>query len=155
MGLEKEIDKSAWGEGAWQSEPDHKNWNDAATGLPCIAHRNPHSGFWCGYVAVNPGHPAHSMDYDYVDVEVHGGLTYASECYGKICHVPAPGEPDDVWWLGFDCGHAGDLIPAHNDETKAIFVGYGETYKPLPYVESECASLALQLVAMKSSSSEL
>ena len=28
-----------------------------------------------------------------------------------ICHIPDQGEPDDVWWLGFDCLHGGDLAP--------------------------------------------
>src|SRR5215510_304522 len=28
-----------------------------------------------------------------------------------ICHTPSPGEPDNVWWLGFDCCHLGDLYP--------------------------------------------
>lgn len=146
--MTKAIDKTAWGEGEWQHEPDHKNWKDAATGLPCLAHRHPSSGHWCGYVAVPPGHPAHGKSYDDVLVEVHGGLTYANECAGDICHVPEPGEPDNVFWLGFDCAHAGDLIPRASREDKAIFSSYGETYKPLSYVESECAALAQQLAVM-------
>lgn len=27
-------DKSTWGDGPWQQEPDKKQWQDAATGLP-------------------------------------------------------------------------------------------------------------------------
>lgn len=44
-------------------------------------------------------------------LQVHGGVTYASACQGELCHVPKPGEPDNVWWIGFDCGHSGDLLP--------------------------------------------
>jgi hypothetical protein len=30
------IDKSQWGPGPWQDEPDKKQWQDEATGLPCL-----------------------------------------------------------------------------------------------------------------------
>lgn len=40
-------DKATWGDGLWQSEPDHKEWRDAVTGLHCIAHRNMSGGNWC------------------------------------------------------------------------------------------------------------
>lgn len=30
------------------------------------------------------------------------------ELYGA-CHVPAEGDPDDVWWLGFDRAHLHEL----------------------------------------------
>lgn len=135
-------DKSEWGQGPWQDEPDRKEWRDKETGAPCIANRNG-MGAWCGYVAVPPGHPLHGKHYDAPetsDLRVHGGLTYANACNKHICHVPEPGEPDNVWWLGFDCGHAYDLVPG--------LVSYrmddGE-YRTLEYVEAECAKLAKQI----------
>lgn len=79
--------------------------------MPCIISRNP-VGTWCGYVGVPPGHPWHGKAYDDVEVNIHGGLTYAQGCGVHICHKPEPGEADDVWWLGFDCAHAGDLCPS-------------------------------------------
>ena len=137
------MDKTAWDDGPWTNEPDRKEWRDA-TGLPCLAHRHSVTGIWCGYVAVNSSHPAHGKDHEDMDVNVHGGLTYSASCQGKICHVPLPGEPDDVWWFGFDCGHAYDLIPR--------FPVHGlhreEVYRDLAYVEKECAKLARQLAAM-------
>jgi hypothetical protein len=52
-------------------------------------------------------------------IYVHGGLTFADSCSdevredgGGICHIPYPGRPADVWWLGFDCAHCDDLSPA-------------------------------------------
>jgi hypothetical protein len=42
------IDKSAWGPGPWTDEPDKVQWTDTATGLPCLAKRNPRGGHWCG-----------------------------------------------------------------------------------------------------------
>ncbi len=146
MLTEHKIDKSTWGEGAWQSEPDRKEWRDAATGLPCLAHRNEHGGNWCGYVAVPPGHPAHGKGYDDIDVEVHGGLTYSGACSGHICHVPKAGEPDDVWWVGFDCHHAWDFAPAYAAR-HPTFRAPEDTYRTLTYVEAECKRLAAQLHA--------
>jgi hypothetical protein len=51
------IDKSEWDRGPWDNEPDKVQWQDAATGLPCIARRSEAMGSWCGYVGVAEGHP--------------------------------------------------------------------------------------------------
>jgi hypothetical protein len=34
------CDKSYWGEGPWQHEPDKMQWTDDDTGLPCLIVRN-------------------------------------------------------------------------------------------------------------------
>ena len=73
------IDKAVWGDGPWQGEPDKKQWQDAETGLACLAVRGP-GGHWCGYVGVAPGHPWHGQDYDHPNADVHGGLTFAASC---------------------------------------------------------------------------
>lgn len=57
-----------------------------------------------------------------------------------ICHIPAPGEPDNVWWFGFDCAHSGDLAPAYDSLN-----GYDSSYCDLEYVRREVTSLAAQL----------
>lgn len=41
------IDKTTWGEGPWQHEPDRVDWYDEGTGLPCLMIRNA-IGAWCG-----------------------------------------------------------------------------------------------------------
>ena len=111
-----------------------------------------HSGAWCGYVAVTEGHPYFEADYDFCDVEVHGGLTFASFCRESaegeghgICHTPLPGRPARVWWLGFDCAHYMDLIP--------LMLRYGSVfdgavYRDVAYVKGQCESLARQLKAV-------
>jgi hypothetical protein len=110
------INKSDWGDGPWQNEPDKVVWIDPVTNLDCMIHRGP-SGALCGYVGVGPDHPWHGKGCDDVDVEVHGGLTFANKCNEEateangICHIPEPGRPHDVWWLGFDCAHAFDVMP--------------------------------------------
>lgn len=145
------CDKSGWGSGPWQNEPDKRQWRDDATGLPCLIVRGP-SGALCGYVGVPADHPMHGKDYDSVPVDVHGGLTFASKCShgaeeSAICHKVEPDEPDDVWWLGFDCAHLGDVAPKYDSRNGRL--GYdGDTYKDIAYVERETVSLAAQLSAL-------
>lgn len=144
------LDKSKWHAGEWQYEPDKVQWIDAATGLDCLAVRHESLGHWCGYVGVGPEHQFHGKDYDEVGASVHGGLTYADGCDEEgdearaVCHIPAEGRPDNVWWLGFDCAHCDDLSPG----LQAINMGvtWGE-YRTFEYVKAECEQLALQLIA--------
>ena len=156
-------DKAAWGQGAWVDEPDKAQWTDQATGLPCLAKRN-RSGAWCGYVGIPAGHPLHGLDHDddrLEGVEVHGGLTYADGCQEddrpieeRICHIPGPGEPDNVWWFGFDCGHSMDLSPALEARTRQLGLSMPEYsmpewmqshYRTFGYVRDECTTLAKAL----------
>lgn len=134
------ADRSKWGRGPWDFEPDDKVvWVDAPTGLDCMIKRNSF-GAWCGYVGLPPGHPHHGKDCGEIDwgtYDVHGGLTYANKCSGGICHVPEPGRPHDVWWLGFDCSHSQDLIPEDYGWS------YGN-YRSQSYVVEEVTKLALQ-----------
>ena len=73
------IDKSSWGAGPWDSEPDKVQWPDPATALPCLAVRNL-AGCWCGYVGVPQAHPWFGKEYDTVDLDCHGGLTFSAFC---------------------------------------------------------------------------
>lgn len=148
------IDKSLWGVGPWSTEPDKIQFSDEATGLPCLIVRTPHSGHLCGYVGVAEGHPYFGKDYDHAECEVHGGLTFADFCQEKskehgICHIPGPGEPDRVWWLGFDCAHGGDASPARQSrELLKLYVrDSSDVYRTVAYVRGECAKLAAQLKA--------
>lgn len=169
------LDRSKWAPGPWHDEPDDRaEWRHA--GFPCLVVRGP-AGAWCGYVGVPPGHPAHAAGYYDVRVvddegaatypDVHGGLTYAARCQGEgghICHVPQAGEPDDVWWLGFDCNHAADcsprdeswhLVHADNPELLALGpwkrmgqpTGWGSMieYRSQRYAMAEVERLAEQL----------
>lgn len=191
------VDKADWSRGPWDEEPDKIQWRDHASGLPCMIVRGP-SGSLCGYVGVPECHSAHGKDYDSLDVEVHGGLTFARGCseitrekweawrtrlLGRqdeakrypvgdaardlkewaaslesyeawaeraqaryVCHLVKPGDPDNVWWLGFDCAHLGDVCPSHE---RIGYAEHGASYKGVPYVERECQSLARQLAAPK------
>ena len=151
------IDRTAlgWPAGPWDGEPDKMQWPDAETGLPCLAVRHPSYGHWCGYVGLPPAHPMYGNGFDDVAFEAHGGLTFAAPCSPGddetkgICHIPAPGEPDHVWWLGFDCSHAWDLSP--QDVKDKAERGYAfammddQQYRTLVYVRQQCVSLAAQV----------
>lgn len=146
------FDTHPTGDGPWADEPDKRQWIDEATDLDCLMVRHGSSGHWCGYVGVPPGHPWHGKDYGDLDVSVHGGLTYADFCMENageeaICHVPEPGRPDHVWWLGFDCGHAWDRRPGM--EARELRWGFApsndEVYRDLPYVEAQVRLLAVQV----------
>src|SRR5690606_11578254 len=117
------------------------------------------SGHWCGYVGLNEGHPLYGKGYDdahdEADIDVHGGLTFADSCQPSetesrgVCHIPGEGEPDHVWWLGFDCAHAWDYSPRdkayEHDPTGIYRIGFDQSYKTLGYVKNQCAALARQL----------
>lgn len=155
------IDKSTWGPGPWQTEPDRVEWEHA--GLPCLMVRHPAHGHWCGYAAVPPGHPFHGKTCDDVDVDAHGGLNYSHPCAGRVCHVPKPGDPDDVWWFGFDCGHFMDQQPGMEAYLRSLstwkqnrldrLFDYDDPFKPsyktLAYVQAEVNGLAEQLSQIK------
>lgn len=146
--------KSEWGDGPWNEEPDREDFEHA--GFACLALRS-HHGNWCGYVGVPPGHPAYGEKYDDVNVDVHGGLSYGRKCDPPICHVPKPGESDDVWWLGFDCSHAWDLSPGVNATLRIHGIREEprdwEVYRNLEFVKGEIRSLAEQLAEMAQSPS--
>lgn len=252
-------DKSEWGPGPWQDEPDKVQWLDPVTNYPCLIVRSQVSGSLCGYVGVPKEHPAYGLDYDgttaenakarrtaqreairkkysglgqtvqYVNdglpdfsevpeevvvpvvgdsirnMEVHGGLTFAGPCRKatveewetipgrikasekeaarfpkgnaarfiaemspiktyeqfaakceaqSICHKPDDGEPDDVWWFGFDTAHAWDLAPGLKAALRAVggTTGYtirDEAYRDKAYVTAQVESLAKQLLKLE------
>lgn len=146
------LKKDTCGPGPWQDEPDRVVWIDNDTDLDCMIQRN-HMGALCGYVGVGPDHPCHGKGYftdeGEPDVEVHGGLTYAAACEedGLICHVPEPDRPADIWWFGFDCAHAWDIVP-HMAKVYPDLIFHDSTYKDIDYVAAEVTSLARQLKAL-------
>ena len=92
------VDKSGWGDGPWQSEPDKVQWIDKATGLHCLVVRGP-AGALCGYVGVPPSHCLYGRRYasctlpvahqcadrgcDHsprMALSVHGDITFSEHC---------------------------------------------------------------------------
>jgi hypothetical protein len=145
------IDRSKWGSGQWDDEPDKAQWTDKEIGMPCLAVRNDF-GAWCGYVGVEECHPFYGKSYEDLyryDMDVYGGLTFSDFCAVDnkergICHIPEAGEPDNVYWFGFDCHHYLDFAPAFRYAHKTD--GFDHTiYRTFDFVRGECAKLARRL----------
>jgi hypothetical protein len=139
-------DKSKWGQGPWQNEPDKAQW--VAHGLDCLIVRN-NNGALCGYVGVPSHHKCFGKRYNEVDVCCHGGLTFSDYCAEvadeahSICHTDKDAANAVVWWLGFDCAHGMDVVPN-------LSLGYrfpGAVYRTFAYVQQEVECLAKQLAS--------
>ena len=132
MGLTKRA-------GPWDSEPDHDEFTH--DGLRCVIQRAGPRRHLCGYVEVKPGHPWHGITYEYDEpvsgVRVHGGLTWARD------HAPGV-DKNESTWLGFDCGHLGDVGNVDEDPYR---LHYEQTvYRDIDYVRDQCRYLAAQIV---------
>lgn len=164
------VDKSEWGPGPWMTEPDRVDF--VAHGFACLALRHPRHGYWCAYVGVPREHPLYGIAWDadaFPSLEGRG-VNYSNVCSGAICHTPAPGMPDDVWWFGFDCGRVFELAPGLEARTRGIMgrarthedplvrqlaelcpespFKMREVYRDLPYVRCAVEHLACQLAAL-------
>lgn len=150
----KTFSKHGWNGGPWRNELDKAVWTDPATGLDCMHRRCADGGYLCGYVAVEPGHPLFGFDHDAIPasfgVTAHNGLVESGLCdHGRedevMCHIPAPGRPDDVWWFGFKCNMVDDHLPASGRARSGDQSGI---YRSTDYVRAECAKLAMQLARL-------
>jgi len=62
-------------------------------------------GWGNGYVNVTKHHPWYGKHYDDVDVNIHGGLTYANK-----------DKEEDKWVFGFDTAHYSDNLQRWSEE---------------------------------------
>jgi hypothetical protein len=159
------IDKSEWGDGPWQGEPDRVEWSHA--GLKCLLRRHQSSGHWCGYVAVEAEHPLHQVGYSQESPALDALLeqlkqrpmneieqTFARmigvlcgnisatpemvlEAHGGITFADVwEGEDPHLWWFGFDCAHAGDYTPRYG----AKYWGKGYPWPDKAYNHAEAVA---------------
>jgi hypothetical protein len=149
-----------WGEGQWVDEPDVLEFvhNDIFCKIIRVAALDGpqekvyiFGGHLCGYVCIPFGHQDYNKDIfsrDSYEYEVHGGLTMG-ELYD-----------DGKFWIGFDCGHSGDLVPSMIDIKKFIkknimkknhaidfskVAHFNPTYKTWDYVLEQVKHLADQV----------
>jgi hypothetical protein len=128
----------------WEHEPDREEWVHELTGYKCTVWRHPTHGSLNGYVAIPKGHRVWGKSYgDDVDIDVHGGLTYAEE-----------DKETGEWVFGFDCSHGGDFSPrllatlmkyTEMDTESIDFKLRTEKYRTFEYVKGQVKSLAKQL----------
>jgi len=115
-----------------KSEGDFYEWT-SKSGCQCFIARNSTLLTWCGYVSLTPDNILYGRDYDDIDVEVHGGLTFGEK------------DSDNNWVFGFDCAHSGDLVPYFNISTYGFYETSGVIYRDREYVISQTNYLDDQL----------
>lgn len=129
-------------------------------------------GHRCGYVAIPQSHKLFGVDYNEVDIDVHGGLTYGEYMdadlevnenggmYEVTGRYPKDLEGGNFYWLGFDCAHYNDakdfdLIRELCDKDSADFIinleqqfDTGGTVKDVSYVRAELVSMVDQIIEL-------
>lgn len=124
-------------------------------------------GHRCGYVAIPPSHPFNNTplekyefagktrehyNYDQLDIDCHGGLTYMDREHSLKDLLPIP---CNDFWIGFDCGHCFDA-----SDTDAMKVYFGDdadapfkssvwregVVRSYEYVEVVCKHIIDQLI---------
>lgn len=123
------VNRTGFPDGPWKNEPDRVTWIDPATSYPCAVIRT-NLGHLCGYVGVGELHPWFRIDDSSIAPapEVHGGLTFSDFRDGDL----------NVWWIGFDAAHMGDMIPSIARPSER------DAYKSVAFMTAESTSLAGQ-----------
>ena len=108
------------------------------------------AGIWCGYVELPKDHPI-LIDKQYKDLDVHGGITWDKD---KL-----PWQMDhsaDFFYVGFDCGHLGDIIPSESKLFSMLNLmmeknhGIEATYKDFEFAKNELEGLIDDINLMES-----
>ena len=154
-GIERDPGGEYWRDiavrGPWEVEiHDWATWVDEETGFTCLIRRN-HSGAWCGYVVVPPGHPifrrlpVSNAEWAVQDdlttgcpvwLDVHGGVTFD----GHIECEPAGVRGHAV---GFDCAHSRDITPRYAGDR--YFGGSSGEYRTADYAIGQVTGMARQI----------
>ena len=74
------------------------DWQES--GFRCLVLRGP--AHVCAYIGVKESHPFYGKDYSDLNIDCHGGLTFASNGEDDSSW------PSGWWWLGWDYGHYND-----------------------------------------------
>ncbi len=87
-------------------------------------------GWGNGYVLIPIGHKYHGVNYNDIDVSVHGGLTYGELMTKENAEFWNLDKEDvGTWCVGFDTAHCDDTLAKY----------------PKEYVQAEADNLAKQL----------
>lgn len=161
---------------AWEAEPDRDEFE--SSGLPCLLLREPHTGAWCGFVAVPLDHPLHGKR---GDVLVKAPASFAGRTLDPYriaradlrSDLPAIVQAGDVlplsallpvhggiwstdvmagdpprWRFGFRCSHATDYLP-RDINVDVLRTTTADDYRSHDYAKAEVIDLAAQLAALE------
>lgn len=140
------INKVGWGEGVWQLEPDQSHFT-LENGSPGIIKRDDINGALMGYMPIGREHPFHGKSFDKIPVDVHGGLSFSKNELIYDDQLAWFASSKGWWWIGFDCAHAFDIMPAVGNMGMKPYPN--ATYKPYHYVRWELNRLAMQIERLK------
>ena len=116
-------------------------------------------GHRCGYVEIPKDNKLYGKDYEDININCHGGLTYS-----KFNNRNYPVEYNNGYFIGFDCSHCGDgkntdlareydIIGSHTykelKEIETMFPIHGEEVRSFEYVKDECKSIIDQIINME------
>ncbi len=103
-------------------------------------------GFRCGYVEIPKEHKLYKAEYEDLDIECHGGLTFSGNYM------------NDKYVVGFDCGHYGDGMDyKHSSEVfgvsdlSSIFNRFDseDSMRSTEYVKMYCEKIIEQLIELE------
>jgi hypothetical protein len=130
--LYKNVDKSKWGRGEWDTEPDFSSWIDNETGYLLEIHR--YHGALNGYVTIPT-----ALEID----------QYAAFGYHYTITFNNVDKPNNHRRLGFDCGHGGDYNPSYSAIPEMEGLSFGLTYRNFEYVKQCVERMAKSLKKME------
>jgi hypothetical protein len=122
-------------------EGDFEEWTDPYSNYLCRISRMIEFQHWNGYVRIPKNHPCYGKHYDDIEVEVHGGLSFADHYFPSYS---PPIKDENYYFVGYDTGHAWDRSPR-------IMIHFShprfpdEVYRTKEYVIEETTKLAKQL----------
>ena len=96
-------------------------------------------GFYNGYVALTEDDKWYGKEYDDIDINVHGGLTFSSFGNDHLDRCNENGQ--NLYWIGFDCMHYGDY-----DE---VFSLHSKCNKSPEYIVNEIFEMVHQIIEVK------
>lgn len=107
-------------------------------------------GHRCGYVKIPDNHIFYQKNYDDIDIDCHGGLTFSELSDGN--------DLEKGYWIGFDCAHFDDKYDTDNIlkhfgidalnryyQCAEKYVDDSATVKSLDFVRNECKKIIQQL----------
>ncbi len=143
----------------WQSVGDKYPWVMEPDELCFVSHdylcaiTRTRLGNLCGYVSIPVDHIYYGKHHNAIfpHVDIHGGLSYSG--FNEFREIFYPEPPNLLWWFGYDCAHAYDLVPglAHSQlmQSKGIKyprgIGTEPTYKTIAFCKLQCTRMARQL----------
>lgn len=142
-----------WGYGEWVEEPDLVSFE--YKGIQCkvvriFSHssykdnreKHIYGGHLCGYIRVPESHCFYGKNYNEIEIDVHGALTYSEIDNDNHHYLPKQGH-----WIGFDCAHSMDIIPSSKSLNLHYCPIFKRTYKNIIFCIEECKSMVDKLCA--------